>query len=272
VADYDAVILPGEEGKIKVVIKGYKIQPGKNKKSFTVTSNDQENRKAKLTVAANVKKVFEVSKRLYFTGFIDDPLELEAEVTNLIDEPIRIVDYYWSNASRDREKYIDKLNVTIDEIETGKKYALLIKRIDEIEPGRYMGTLALKTNSLKLKEKKVHVVLTINAAVNASPKVLLCGEMKIGKGEEGIYEKRFKITTMRGDSLKVLKVIPSRDDIEVDIEELQPGRIYQGTATIRPTKSERKYQASIKIYTNYRGGEELEVTLRGKVVDTDSKK
>lgn len=271
-ADYDKVILPGEEGKIRVVIKGNRIKPGKNKKSFTVTSNDQENKKATLSVTAHVKKVFDVSKRLYLNAFTGDDFEIEAEVTNLLNEPIRIIDHHWARESVHLDKYKDKLDVTIREIEKGKKYSLLIKKKGEIEPGRYMATLALTTNSLKVKEKKIAVVLTINPIVRVNPDKILCGEMKIGKGEEGVFEKKFRITTIRGDSLKVIKVIPSNNDIEVDIQELLPGKVYQGIVKVRPTKSTKKYKASIKIYTNYPGGEELEVTLRGTVIEVGSKK
>lgn len=266
-ADYDEVILPGKEGKIKVVIKGDQISPGRNKKSFTVTSNDPENSKVVLSVTAGVKKVFDVSKNLYIVGFTGEELKMETVLTNVLREPVRIIDYYWSEKSRELEKYKDKLEVKIKEIQKGRKYSLILKKKEEIEPGRYMGELVLTTDSMKLKEKKMRIMLTLNPVVDVNPRKIFYGEMGIREGEENVFEKRFRLVAMRGDSLKVLNVIPSRNDIEVDIRELQPGRAYQGIVKVRPTNSTRNYTASIKIFTNYPGCEELEIAIQGSVFE-----
>jgi len=263
VADYDEVILPGKEGKITVIINGSRIHPGYNKKSFTVTTNDPENGKILLFVAAEVKKVFDVSKDMTLAGFEGEDLEIETEITNVLNEPIRIIDYYWSDKSMELEKYKDKLEIEIEKIEKGKKYRLTLKKKEEIEPGSYMGELVLTTDFDKLKEKKMRVMLTVNPIVDVNPKKILYGEMKIGEGEANIFEKKFHLVAMRGDSLKVLNVIPSRNDVEVDLQTLHPGKAYQGNVKVMPAGAIRNYAATIKILTNYPGYEEFEITVQG---------
>lgn len=270
-ADYDEVILPGKEGKIKVIIKGSRIHPGLNKKSFTVTTNDPENRKVLLFVSAKIKKVFDVSKNIALAGFSGEALEIETMITNVLTEPIRIIDHRWAKESKELEKYKDKIEVKIEEVEKGKKYQLILKKKEEIAPGRYMGELVLITDFEKLKEKKVNVMLTVNPIVEVNPKMIMYRERGIREGEVNIFEKKFHLVAMRGDSLKVLKVLPSREDIEVDIHELHPGKVYEGIVKVKPTKSNRNYIASIKIFTNYPGYEELEVAVQGSFAAVPNK-
>lgn len=262
-ADYDEAILPGQEGKIKLILKGSRIHPGLNKKGFTVTTNDPENRKVLLFVSAKINKVFDVSKNIALAGFSGEDLETETMITNVLTEPIRIIDHRWAENSKELEKYKDKIAIKIEEVEKGKKYQLILKKKEEIEPGRYMGELVLITDFEKLKEKKVNVMLTVNPIVEVNPKKIMYSETGIREGEANVFEKKFYLMAAKGDSLKVLKVIPSRDDIEVDINERNPGKVYEGIVKVKPTESIRDYIASIKIFTNYPGYEELEVTVQG---------
>jgi hypothetical protein len=270
VADYDEVVLPGKEGRISVVIKGNQIHRGKNRKSFAVISNDPKNKIVKLNVSATVKQVFEVSKRLALAGFSGENLEMETEITNVLDEPIRIIDSYWSADSKDLDQYKDKIDIRVKEVKRGKEYSLIIKKKKEIEPGRYICDLVLVTDFEKYKEKKLQIVLTVDPIVKVNPQKILYRETRIREGEENIFEKKFQLVAMKGDSLKLLDVIPSREDIEVDILEIYPGRIYQGIIKVKLTNSTRDYAASIKVRTNYPGYEELEIAVEGSFVAKDS--
>jgi hypothetical protein len=270
VADFDEVILPGKEGQISVVIKGSRIHPGKNRKSFTVISNDPDNKMVTLNVSATVKQVFEVSRRLALAGFAGEDLEMETEITNVLDEPIRIIGGYWSADSKDLDKYRDKIDIKVKEVKRGKKYSLTLKKIKEIEPGRYICDLVLATDFEKLKEKKLQFILTVDPIVKVNPKKILYYETRIREGEENVFERKFQLAAMKGDSLRLLEVIPSRKDLEVDILEIVPKRIYQGIIKVKLTESTSDYVASIKVRTNYPGYEELEIAVEGSFVAKES--
>lgn len=265
-ADYDEVILPGKEGKIEVIIKGNRIHPGFNKKSFTVTTNDPENGRVLLFVSARVKRVFDAPSNLTLAGFVGEETKIEAVFTNVLDEPVRITGYRWDEGGRDVDEFRDKVEVEIEEIDRGRKYRLIMKKTEEVEPGRYTGRLVLTTDFAELREKKVVVTLAVNPIVDVRPEKILFGEIGIREGEENVFEKKFHIVAMRGDSLRVLSVSPSRDDIEVDIRELHPGRVYEGMVKVKPTRSEMNYTATIRIFTNYPGHEELDIAVQGSFV------
>lgn len=270
-ADYDEVIPPGKEGRIHVKVHGSKIHPGHQKKGWTVTTNDPENKKVILHVAFDVKKVFEISKNLSLAGFIDEDLRMETIVTNLIDAPIHITGYHWSEKSRDSKKLKDKLGVDIEELaddpagERGRKYRLKVWAKEKLPPGLYMSELILETDFDKLKEKPVRVRITVTPDVEIHPNKIYMGEMMVNSGTSKSFDRVFRVIAARGDSLKILRAIPDSDDITIKIQEIQPGKVYRGTVRVRPPSTIGIYNSSVKIITNYPGYEELVLDITGSI-------
>ncbi|MCK4237065.1 MAG: hypothetical protein KAX38_08080 [Candidatus Krumholzibacteria bacterium] len=271
-AAFDKVIPPGQERQIRVVIKGHQINSGHHRKDFTVTTNDPENSRVELIVEATVPKVFNLSRNLFLTGYSGEDLEGETIISNLLDKPIRITSFRWSERSKDSPKLKDMLKVKIEELERGKKYRLKVKTKKFIEPGRYFSELVLVTDFDELTEKRVSVMLTTYPDVIVHPRNIFLGEMRISEGGSNSFDRKFRIAAARSNSLKVLKVIPSREDITVDIKEIQPGKVYLGKVTVRPTSLVRRYSGSITIYTNHPRYKELVVTISGWVVPGEPKK
>ena len=74
-----------------------------------------------------------------------------------------------------------------------------------------------------------------------------------------------KIVATRGDSLKILKVVPSREDIVTNVKELTPGKSYRCTVAIRPECKTGEYRGYLTFFTNYTNYEEIKVEILGKV-------
>lgn len=261
-ADFDKVIPPGQEGEIKVTIYGNKISTGRFSKKYTVMTNDPENSKVVLAVSGNIKRVFEISKGLSMFGFADEQLNAGVTVVNVLDTPVRITGYEWAEKSRNMG---DRVEVKIKEVEKGKKYKLDVWAKDNLAPGSYFGEIVLQTDFEAVKEKVVKVTLRISPEVDVNPKTLHFMEMSVPEGTSKSFDKVFRVIANRGDTLKVLDVIPDREDISVSMKEVEPGKIYRGTVRIRPPTSLGKYSGSLKILTNYPGYEELTVAIRGNI-------
>lgn len=123
----------------------------------------------------------------------------------------------------------------------------------------------LTTDYPKLKEKLVSLSVTIMKDIELLPNKLYYGEMVIPAGATKTFEKTFNIVAARGDSLKILKAVPSRDDITVKIQEVQPGKSYRGTVWVRPTSRLGAYTGSIKISTNIPKSKEIVLDIIGTV-------
>ena len=120
-ADYDKVIPSGQGGEIRVKIHGSKIHPGRFTKSWSVVTNDPENKKLTIKVGGTVKQVFDSSGQLFMSGFHDESISGEMILENKLDEPIHITGWKWDE--RSLEGGIDeKIGIELKEIEKGRKY------------------------------------------------------------------------------------------------------------------------------------------------------
>ena len=270
-ADFDKAIPPGEEGKINVKIYGNKIQPGRFRKSYTVTTNDPENKKVILYVSGSITRVLELSKPMSLSGFTNEDLKMETIITNRLETPIHLTGFHWSDKGKDYEKLKEGLYVELNEIEEGRKYHLKTWKKGAFEPGHYVGELVLTTDFDKLEEKNISVRLTVTPDVKVHPRTLFLREMNIPEGTSRSFDQSFWITAYKGDSLKVLQVIPDREDITVKVEEETPGKVFKCKVRVRPPSNEVRYTGSLKIITNYPGYEELHVGITGMVRNTAQK-
>jgi hypothetical protein len=101
--------------------------------------------------------------------------------------------------------------------------------------------------------------------VEVYPDRLYFGEMVIPAGATKAFDRTFNIVAARGDSLKILKAVPNRDDMTVKIQELQPGKSFRGTVWIRPSSRLGQYAGAVKIYTNNPKYKELVLDIVGSI-------
>jgi len=264
VADYDKVIPPGQEGKINIKIDGKKLFPGFFEKSFTVKTNDPDNAQFILNVTGTVKKAFELSREMRWTGFVDDKFTFEVVVTNLLPNPINVTGARWADDAA-AKGLADKIGLKVETIEKGKKYRLKLSKKKALEPQSLVANIVLTTDFPKIKEKTIPMALIVQKEVEVIPDRLYYGEMVIPAGATKAFDRTFNIVAARGDSLKILKVVPNRDDMKVTIQELAPGKQFRGTVWIRPSSRLGQYAGSIKIYTNNPKNPELVVDVVGSI-------
>ncbi len=264
-ADYDEVIPPGSEGKISVKLIGHKLHPGRFKKSFTVKTNDPENAKVTLNVIGNIKQVFQVSKGLSLSGYKGEELKEEVILTSAIDEEIQLTGYHWSEKSKDRKALEEGIGVKITPIEKGRKYKIETWLKKELPPKPYFADLFIETDFEKLPQKKLSFRLHIMDDVELHPSTIYMRELQVPEGTTKSFEKIVSVISARGDSLKILDVIPSDESITWNIREVKPGKAFTCRFQIRPKSEPGKYEATLKFLTNYPGYEELVVPIRGSV-------
>lgn len=264
-ADFDKVILPGQEGKIEIKITGFKIHPGRFKKSFSVTTNDPENTKVILYVTGIVKKVFDQTKSLSLSGFTNEELRMETVLTGRLEKQVKITGWHWSDKSRDFETLTTLIGVKIEALEVGAKYRVETWTKEGVPAGQYSGDIVLETDFVELPEKMIPFRLVITPDVQLHPNTIIMREMQVPEGTTKSFEKIVSIIAARGDTLKVLEVIPDREDITVNVREVRPGKAYSCRISIRPPTESGKYEGMLKIRTNYKGYEELYAPIKGHV-------
>jgi hypothetical protein len=264
VADYDKVVPSGQGGEIRVKIHGTKIHPGHFSKSWTVMTNDPDNKRLVLKVAGDVKQVFRPSGQLFMSGFHDESIKGETVLENMLDTPIHITDWRWDE--RAEESGIGKsVGVKLEEIEKGKKYRISAWKKPDASPEMYRGEIVLTTDFPSLPEKKIPVRLTISRDVEIHPNKVYLGEMVVPEGTSKSFDRQFRIIAARGDTLKILGAEPDREDITVKIQEIQAGKVFKGTVRVRPPSTMGNFEGAIKIKTNYAGYEAITLKVGGRV-------
>ena len=263
-ADYDKVIPPGQEGKVNIKIDGKKLYPGMFEKAFTVKTNDPDNAQFVLTVAGTVKKAFEFSREMRWSGFVDDQFKFEVDITSLLDTPVNITNARWADDTA-AKKLAEKIGLKLETIEKGKKYRLKLFKKKNLIPENLVANIVFTTDFAKIKEKSVPMSILIQKEVEIYPDRIYLGEMVIPPGATKAFDKSFNIVAARGDSLKIIKAVPNREDMTVKIQELQPGKSFRGTVTVRPDSRLGQYAGSIKIYTNNPKQPELILDIVGSI-------
>jgi hypothetical protein len=273
VADFDKVIPPGQEGNIKVKVHGSKIHPGPMRKSYTVITNDPENRKIILRISGSVERIFEVSKQISLAGFIDEDLKQDIFVNITHDEPIHLTEFKWDLDNRDSKILSDLLGVKLEEIKEGKKYKFSVWNKERMKPGRYLGRGDLITDFEDVKKKRITIRVTITPDVALHPSTLFMGEMYLPEGVTKSFDGVFRVISSRGDSLKIERVVPGTNDMTVSVKEMYEGKSYVCKVKVRPEPKTGRYSNKITVYTNYPGFEKIEMDVTGIVrVGLTSKK
>ena len=263
-ADYDKVIPSGQGGEIRVKINGSKIHAGRFSKSWTVITNDPDNKRLSFKVSGMVMQVFDPAGQLFMSGFQDESIKGEIVLENKLDKPIHITGWHWDD--RAKTVGIDKnVGVKLEEIEKGQKYRVTAWKKPEAEPDMYRGEIVLTTDFPELPEKKIPVRLTISRDVEVHPNKVYLGEMVVPEGTSRSFDRQFRIIAARGDSLQILSAEPDSEDITVKIQEIQAGKVYKGTVRVRPPSKLGNFEGTIKIKTNYTGYEEITLFVGGRV-------
>lgn len=264
-ADFDKVIPPGQEGKINVRIDGKKLSlPGPFEKIFTVRTNDPQRQQLVLYVVGTVKKALDFSSDMRWSGFVDEKMRIESVVTNLLPTPVVITSVRWAESAK-TTGLADLVRLKLEEIERGKKYRVTAAATKPLPPGAVASQIILTTENPKLKEKTVQVTFDVLKDVEVQPERIYCNEMTVAPGGGKTFDYQFTIKAARGDSLRILKAVPNRDDMTVKIGEIQAGKMYRGTITIRPKGAVPEYLASVMIVTNYPGYREIPIDIVGSV-------
>ncbi len=265
-ADFDKVILPGKEGKIAIAITGFKLHSGRFDKSFTVTTNDPDNQKVILSVTGIIKNVLDFSNTtLSLSGFIGETLKTEMIVSNKLPQPVKITGWHWAENAKDYDFLCKNIGVKLETLEAGKQYRLETWTKEPAKPGQFGGDLILQTDFKEMPEKKVNFNMVVTPDVQVHPATVIMREMVITEGTTQNFERSISIIATRGDTLKVLKVIPDRPDITVNLREVKAGKAFSCKVSIRPPSESGKYVGNITFVTNYKGYENLTAEIRGTV-------
>jgi len=259
VARFDRTIPPGGEGKITLEVRTAGYQ-GKMHKTARVFSNDPEHPQVTIGLKGEIWSPIHVTP-LYvrLRGTQDDEVETVVHVQGKKKEPLI--------AKLASVSIPDRVEVALQETEKGRTYQLKVKNKVKGE-ARYRGNLKLTTNYPEKPEIVIQITGDIRGRLEVRPKMLSFGrisQQRLGqlKNSSMVMTRSVTVLLNKGNDLSIEKVELEKTLFRASTKETRPGRMAQ--ILVEPILEKLKKGANqdrLKIYTNQKGREVLEVPIR----------
>jgi hypothetical protein len=266
VARFDRTIPPGGEGKITLEVHTKTFQ-GNMHKTARVTSNDPKN--PQLTIGMKGKIWAPVNlnpKYARLVGTLGEEIETVVQLRGEKEEPLTL-----KVAS---VSIPDKVAVKLNEVEKGRSYQLKIRnKVDE--QTRYSGQVKLTSNYPEKPGIVIRISGDIRPTVEARPKALSFDRVSEERLEQlkknGRSMKRPLVVVLnKGNDLKIEKTELEKSLFKVLVKPVQPGRTV--LLVVEPILEKVKKGPNtdrLKIYTNQKGCEVVEVSINFEISDED---
>jgi len=252
VVEYDHDIPPGQEGKIKLLIKERKSS-GQFTKNIKVRSNAAGHQEEIITLTAFFYKLLEIkpSESVYVSGFQGESFRSKLTITSNQDEVIKIRGIEVDNP--DVTAALFKDGKPLEALELGKDESaeLRIKTSENIPIGRVKAFVTLLTDNEKIKNPKITVRGVIRHHIMVSPSHIRFSFF----GPENVMREREVNIHEKGNRSFSIKEIKSTDpNVVTDLSTVEEGKHY-------------------KLLVKYTHPPEEEGTKRGMIViETDDEK
>lgn len=258
-ARFDRTIPPGGEGKITLQVrtKGYQ---GKFYKRARVFSNDPKHPQVTIGLRGIIWVPIHVNPRYVRLGGVEnEDIEKVVSLRGEKEEPLI--------AKLASVSIPDKVEVKLEETEKGRTYQLKVKNKVKGE-ARYRGRLRLTTNYPEKPEIVIQITGDIRARLEVRPKILSFGRisqerLRQLKNDSRVMTRSVTVLLNKGNDLKIERVELEKSLFRVSTRQIQPGRMAQ--ILVEPLLEKLKKGANqdrLKIYTNQKGREVLEVPIR----------
>ncbi|MCP4715834.1 MAG: DUF1573 domain-containing protein [Deltaproteobacteria bacterium] len=248
-------ILPGGEGKIDIKFKSGD-KAGKREKTITVSTNDPDNKAVKLKVSTVVEVVLSTKpSRLNFGRLSkkDLPVVKHVALTGTAKDSIKL-----SSVKSQNDKI--KVETSPTGYENNKDKRIQVSVLPGLKVGRFRDRVTIVTDHPKVKNVTLYVYGEVMGSVAVKPTYLSFGVMKKDK----TLEKSITLTATGETSFKVLNVTASVAELKTRVETVKEGKEYRVTATVPQDFAGQILKGSIKITTDDKEQETIEVKFFGR--------
>lgn len=199
-------IPPGETGEIKATFKTSSYS-GNIKKSITVSSNDPDTPRHKLTFSGEIIEDISIKPRNINFGSINSEKEVAKTVTVTVKSQTG-PDFKINKITPSRQF----VTASIDRENDGE-YVINVTLEDKPKIGRFSGTIVLETNSPKQKRANIPFFGEITGAITTYPKRIYYGNVVEGKE---LTRKVFVKINEKGIKILDTKLTPDFLSVKID--------------------------------------------------------
>lgn len=255
-AEYDKVILPGQEGSVTLEVQGEKVS-GVWSKSATIHTSDPKHPRLTVTVAGTIIRHVDVEpERVYLRGMFGEAAEADVTISsNEKKKDFKILEV----SSNIDDKMTYKL---VPDAEPGH-YTIKIYKNPKLPTLNTWGSLYIKTNSENTPEKVVQVNIVTRGAIIVQPASLNFGS--IGAAAPKSIDKVITITKVKGD-FHIRDVAFSSDFYKASVEPVEEGKQYNIKVSFTPAGDQKSFVDEMIINTDDPNEPSIRVRLMARAL------
>lgn len=243
-AQFDAVIPPGQEGEVILEVDGAKVS-GSWRKSATIHSNDPKHPRMTLTMIGTIIRYVDVEpERLYLRGMFGEAVEKEIKVSS--SEMTKDFQIHSVTSNMD-----DKITYRVVPGAEPGQYNIKVYKNPKLPTLNTWGSIFLQTNSKQSPEKVVQVNVVTRGAIVVQPSTVNFGAVTPASATKDVpeVEKTVTVFKVKGD-FQIRDVAFSSEYYKADIEQVEEGKKYKVKVSFRPEVEQKSYVDEMIITTD----------------------
>ncbi len=245
VAEYNKVILPGQEGQIFATMNTLKYR-GKIDKTIIVVFNDQQHSEVVFHIKCDIMGVRLLPvNRTYFNARAGVNTTKELILATIGEEALTV---FVRPSHPNIKTQLVKLEneMPMHESDYWEQYKLFITISDKFPVGRFSETVTLVANSQYDSSIEIGVAGVVNPAIVVSPT-----SVRMQKDQKGMMLPKFVRVTQRfGEELKIKKIISSLSQLKITYTETKKNEQYKLKFEWTDPNAKGTFEGDVTIYTN----------------------
>jgi hypothetical protein len=265
---------PGKEGKIELAVEHTEGYTGEVAKSASVSTNDPKNPNFSLILRARFKSDS-------VPGAPPAPAPLNPSAVFTVEPSDRWITSALTGSSSSNTLYLynpqptlvhlkkvipggTDFTATLDTIQDGKRYQLIVASNPALKPGHYVQTVKVVTDSAAQPEVAIELDVTVYPKVFASPASIIMPTLAVATDLTTINWPMIFVRKVREQGLKIKSYNSTLPFIKLELITETEGQVYRIRITLDPTKIKPgAFNGKVHIETNDPDVPVIEVPIQG---------
>jgi hypothetical protein len=214
-SDWSKRVEPGKTGVIPVTFDSAGFS-GQITRTVTLQCNDKTQPTIVLTITGTIWKPIEVNPAMAYMGVNEDSQSAPPctiHIINNLEEPLTLF------APESNNKSIAAVLKTND---PGKHFELTVTVVPPVSPGTIQGQIVMKTSWTNMPVLSIPTTASVQPAITLAP-----GQINLPAAPlETAVNSTLTIQNNGTNSLKLSEAAISAHGVDVQVNELQPGRVF----------------------------------------------
>jgi hypothetical protein len=265
---------PGKEGKIELAVEHTEGYTGEVAKSASVSTNDPKTPNFSLILRARFKSDS-------VPGAPPAPAALNPKAVFTVEPSDRWISSALTGSSSSNTLYLynpqptlvhlkkvipggTDFTATLDTIQDGKRYQLIVASNPALKPGHYVQTVKVVTDSTAQPEVAIELDLTVYPKVFASPTSIIMPTLSVATDLTTINWPMIFVRRVREQGLKIKSYNSTLPFIKLELITETEGQVYTFRITLDPTKIKPgAFNGKVHIETNDPDVPVIDVPIQG---------